>query len=485
MSGELTLEGFLAALLLASLVPQPCWADDLPPPGALTIERPSARIDRTLTILRWSEDYSFLSGVPRSELSAYERLKFIPLDENGANYMSLGGELRERVESYSAPAYGIGPAGARNFTSFAERALVNADLHLGPDVRFFVQLGAYGEGGRRPAPRPVDRSAPDVAQAFVDLALPGEVAGGQLSARLGRQQLGFGSGRLVSIRDATNIQRSFDAAKVSFAAKFGLRIDAFVGGPVAPMPGAFDDQVRGEMFSGIYATSPILSGGHLNLDVYFLNRERDSATYSQTTARERRRTIGSRVWGRSGGWDYDLEGAYQFGSFGTGDLRAWGVASDIGYTFEAPLRPRLGLKANIASGDHDPRDRVLQTFDALYPAIDYFSTAAIYAPTNGVDVQPSLRLNWMPNFWTQLGVDVFRRLRDTDAFYNAVGLPIVSGRAGGGALGTELVNFDAAWQVTPKLQLKFAFTEAIAEGALRRAGGRNQTFGLIQASLRF
>jgi len=65
--------------------------------------------------------------------------------------------------------------------------------------------------------------------------------------------------------------------------------------------------------------------------------------------------------------DYNFEFVFQWGSFGGGDIRAWMVASDTGYTFRyLPLRPRIGLKADIASGDSDPNDRDLQTFNAMF-----------------------------------------------------------------------------------------------------------------------
>jgi len=59
---------------------------------------------------------------------------------------------------------------------------------------------------------------------------------------------------------------------------------------------------------------------------------------------------------------------YQWGSFGRGEIRGWMVASDTGYTFPSlPLKPRLGVKANIASGDEEPADQDLQTFNHLFP----------------------------------------------------------------------------------------------------------------------
>ncbi|MGH8727269.1 MAG: alginate export family protein [Burkholderiales bacterium] len=67
----------------------------------------------------------------------------------------------------------------------------------------------------------------------------------------------------------------------------------------------------------------------------------------------------------------------QFGDFGDADIRAWTVASAFGFTFgDLPLKPRLGLHADIASGDDDPNDGTLRTFNAMLPKLNYLTEPA-------------------------------------------------------------------------------------------------------------
>lgn len=58
-----------------------------------------------------------------------------------------------------------------------------------------------------------------------------------------------------------------------------------------------------------------------------------------------------------------------------------------------PFRPRLGLRADIASGDEDPSNPDLQTFNPLFPKGAYFSEAALIGPANFIDLNPCLDLH--------------------------------------------------------------------------------------------
>lgn len=56
--------------------------------------------------------------------------------------------------------------------------------------------------------------------------------------------------------------------------------------------------------------------------------------FNQGVGREERHTIGTRSFGKLGHWDFNHEAVYQFGRFGSGNISAWSVATDHGYTFE-------------------------------------------------------------------------------------------------------------------------------------------------------
>jgi hypothetical protein len=92
--------------------------------------------------------------------------------------------------------------------------------------------------------------------------------------------------------------------------------------------------------------------------------------------------------------DFDDEALWQFGTFGSGNIRAWTVATETGYRFpNMPLKPRFSVKADISSGDH-PASNTLGTFNPLFPKGDYFGVLATTGPgpINFIDVHPHVEI---------------------------------------------------------------------------------------------
>src|SRR5437764_12752346 len=56
-------------------------------------------------LFRYDEDYRYLSE-PRAHSDLWDPIKFIPLGSDSGKWLSLGGELRERFEYYSATNFG-------------------------------------------------------------------------------------------------------------------------------------------------------------------------------------------------------------------------------------------------------------------------------------------------------------------------------------------------------------------------------------------
>jgi len=117
------------------------------------------------------------------------------------------------------------------------------------------------------------------------------------------------------------------------------------------------------------------------------------------------------------------------GSFGNGDIQAWTAASDVGFTFEnAPLKPRLGLKANVTSGDDNPNNADLQTFNPLFPKGAYFGEPALIGPANHIDVHPQLELALRRNVMLTLDWDCFWRESTHEGIYGPAVNLIQSGQ---------------------------------------------------------
>jgi len=341
---------------------------------------------------RQDEDWSMMRDPSyRSDWS--DKLKYIRLGRREDWYVSVGGEARPYYERYRNEDWGSVPQDLNGY--WLQRFLLHADFHLGKRVRFFGQLQSGIEAGKRGGPGPPDEDLLDVLQAFMDVTWNFN-NGRSLTLRAGRQEMSYGYGRLISIRDGTNVRQSFDGAKLMLRS-VDWNVDGFVVKPVENDRGFFDDApISSQTLWGIYAVRPLPRLPSLGkLDLYYIGFARRTAHFDQGSARETRHTVGTRLSGARGNSDYDAEFIRQFGSFGNGDLRAWAVGGVYGYTLRRlPFSPRLGVKANVTSGDGDPHDPDLGTFHPLFPRGAYFGQLASIGPLNHRDLHPKIDLTF-------------------------------------------------------------------------------------------
>jgi hypothetical protein len=133
-------------------------------PGSLGAQEPDRPAYRRL---RYEEDWSVLRD-PSRRTESLDRLKYIPLTADGWAWLTLGGEIRERYEYTHNPVWGQDPQDERGV--LLQRYTLFTDLHLGPDLRVFVELLSALADGRAGGAGPVDEDQLDVQQAFIDLS---------------------------------------------------------------------------------------------------------------------------------------------------------------------------------------------------------------------------------------------------------------------------------------------------------------------------
>ena len=224
----------------------------------------------------------------------------------------------------------------------------------------------------------------------------------------------------------------------------------------------------------------------LQADLYYLGLDRANAGFAQGRAQERRHTVGARLFGTTGAADWNFEGAYQFGSFGAAAIRAWTLSSDSGYTAESlPLSPRFGLKADAVSGDRNPTDGKLNTFNALYPKLPYFSEANVAAPANLLDLQPNVTVSPRKDLHVNLGWNGLWKQSRADAFY-APPLTAAADTAGSASrhIGQQWL-VAAEWTYSPMIALGANYVHFRPGSALRNAGGRAGDFVNLTMHLKF
>jgi hypothetical protein len=178
----------------------------------------------------------------------------------------------------------------------------------------------------------------------------------------------LGSGRLFDNNEGPNVKLSFDGFR-AIAEGEHVRLDLFAVKPVENNLGWFDDVPNhAQSVWGSYVTvpAPIVSRGQA--DFYYIGLDTKSVAYNGGAADELRHTLGTRLFRPIGqGLDYNWEGNYQWGSFGSASIRAWSVSTETGFTFDRlRFHPRPLLRADVYSGDSNPASQPLGTFNALF-----------------------------------------------------------------------------------------------------------------------
>lgn len=428
--------------------------------------------------LRYDDDFSYLRD-PAKRKDFWDGAKYIRLGDDPETYVTFGGELRERFESYTHPNFGIKAPVDNNY--ILHRLQIEADLHIGQYVRGFLQLSDDLRFGRRKLVSTTDVNRLDVSQAFVDLSAPTPY-GSTPTLRIGREELAYGFQRIIAVREGPNVRRTFDGFRV-IEDLGGVRIDLLAVRPVVNNEGIFDDTTN--THQQLYGAYIVVPAGPVKLDFYALTYENSRATYRGLTGDERRNTFGTRLSGAAYGFDWNAEATYQTGSFKGRDIQAWLLAAVNGYTFRTiAWSPRIGLEGNAASGDNT-RHPTITTFNALYPRLPYFAETSLLVPANIYDVRPTITVKPLPQLTIVAGYDMLWRVSSRDGLYQS-GMVLYTGtnKTTGSRVGSEF-SLDARLRPDEHLTLGAIYARFLAGDAIRAAGGKSVNFAVLFATYKF
>ncbi len=416
--------------------------------------------------IRSDEDWSILRERDRD--SSYERIKFIPLNQPATVFLSVGGQLRLRGEGWRN--FGFGGPGTRDDAFSLSRLRLHADLWLGRRARVFVEAkSALAAGRRLPGGfRTLDVDSIELQNGHLDLRFE---EGEAFRLRLGRQELEFGKQRLVSPLDWSNTRRSFDGVRLTARAS-SWKIDGFWTKYDVIHKYSFNRPGESGLdLYGLYGTG---SAGELGrIDLYWLGTERDRSTWGGATADEKRQTFGGRLWGGSkSGWDWEMESAFQVGTHGRRDIRAWMATGEVGHTWsQTHFRPRLSTGVDYASGDGDPSDGEVNTFDHILPlGHAYLGYIDFVGRQNILDWRQETRFNLGHGWMVTAANHLFWLDEPADALYNAGSGVVRPGRPGAPRrVGSEL-DFTASQTFSRFLRLDGGYSRFWAGPFIRATG---------------
>lgn len=393
--------------------------------------------------------------------------------------LSFGGQVRQQYERFVNEEWGAEVPDSNGY--WLQRYMLHIDARLSRHVRVYGEVKSGIEVGRAGGPRPPDEDQLDLHQAFVDASF------GPLTVRLGRQELAFGSQRLLAVREGPNIRQTFDGGN-AVVRRGRWRIDAFGARYVSTETGVFDDSSdTGRSVWGVYAVRSLAEDRTIGMDLYYMGYRRRSATFDQGRGREVRHSWGARVWRTSIPLDYNVEAVVQTGRFAEADIRAWTIASDTGYRiYTVPGQPRFGLRADITSGDRDREDNRLGTFNPMFPKGAYFGLIASAGPSNHMDLHPQLTLSIRDDLVMTTSWLFFWRHRMDDGIYGIPGNLLRSAERTRSRFVGHSPGVEVEWQVTERLSLTGNASLFTAGPFIQESGpGRDIGFIAAWATYRF
>jgi hypothetical protein len=349
----------------------------------------------------------------------------------------------------------------------------------------------------------------DLRQAYV------QVGPKDLNLTAGRQVLLYGDERLIGPGEWTNFTRTFDASKLHYEQpKFS--IDLFASTPVYIFRDSYDqsdffngsEAHRDLVFSGVYASTMAVQP--VTLDFYALYLHEDNnvplattvppISYPGTTISIPGTTtdfvtLGTRVKSdpkKLHGWEYDGEFAFQTGQVSDLNLQAFALHAGGGYTFEnCSWKPRLYAEYNYATGDDDPTDGDIGTFQNLFPSnhnkygvMDLFAWQNLSSPDIRFRVKPVKQVTLETafyGFW----------LADTnDAWYRANGTtkvrPITAVSRNASSYAGSEIDLIVTYQPIKFVNLQAGYSHFFAGDYLNATGRSDDAdFGYVQTTLTF
>ncbi len=394
-----------------------------------------------LMIIRYEENYD--DFIVTDSTRFIEKIKHLQFGKNNS-YVSFGGEVRLAFEHTKNPLLGlekgIDKAGLI-------RSYIHADNHFGKKSRVYIEMASgFKHWGLNP-PISIQEDQLFLHQFFVEYNFSTRV-NKRIIARIGRQELKVGSGRILSPRVGPNIRQSFDVFRLVFKGFSKWNFTAFYGRPVFNQLGVLDNEVLDKRSPEFWNVATTRSFKHLNADIYYFGYQKKKAIYIQGIGDELRHSIGGRIYANKK-FDFDIEALYQFGKFGANNIKAFTFSANLGYSYKDMLtKPRLGLKLDYISGDRSRFDGNLQTFNAMFPDGGYFAGVNALGPSNLFDIHPSIDYEFSKNLRLSTGGAFVWRSNLTDGLYNPAGFILVNDTGNNAArfVGTQFTQ-TARWEI--------------------------------------
>lgn len=327
----------------------------------------------------------------------------------------------------------------------------------------------------------------DLRQGFLDLhTTAGRVP---LTAIAGRQELKFGSERIVGISDWTNNSRTWDG----FVGRLGdsNRVDFFSTSVVAVHASSLDKHGAGLTFHGAYGSIATWIP-HVHLSPYALVRTVRGVTSQQSIkGNEVETTFGFEVEGSlPENFDYEVNAGLQRGSYANDSIHSGQSFSKLSYTIKPlPWTPRIGGEYDYATGNTRRNLFRISTYDQQYPSnhnafglVDQFGYQNIRMERINLDLGPSKNLTLL------IQGEFLNLVNDEDSLYASSGSVFIKSPTAGFKSDDIGTGFDASGKYVfhDAYVVNFGVGHLFPGGVLiNNSHGAAETLGYFSLTYRF
>ena len=329
----------------------------------------------------YQNDFSYLSNPDYKGYNLGEGIKQLPVGVKGK--LDVGGQYRLRYHS-EQNMRGAGLTG-RDDEFLLDRTRIYADYKINKRGRVFVEFLDAGSSYENFAPRQIEVQHFDAQNLFGDLVLIDSELG-KLTGRAGRQELLFGSQRLLSPLDWANNRRRFDGGRLTWSNEDSTT-DLLLVRPENINFNKFDSPNQNQALWGVYNTNKMLENG--TIDSYYLG-------FEDTTTNLHVHTLGTACKGEVDGLLWDDEFGYQLGKNPDGsNISAYSLTFGLGAKSIGSMKPTFWIYYDWASGD----DSINNGWNQLFPLghkflgfIDLFGRRNIHDINSILSFSPTQKL---------------------------------------------------------------------------------------------
>jgi hypothetical protein len=386
-------------------------------------------------------DFRYLDNPNNTETDFLDPLKRIHLGDDWL--LSLGGEIRNRYAQIdNALLFNKNKVQAGNDDRYdLFRARLYEDLWYRDIFRLYGEFISADSSAQSVPRSNSDVDKADILNLFAEIKLF-DIDEHGLYLRGGRQELLFGSQRLISPSDWSNDLRTFQGVRATWHNE-DVEFDLFWTQPVIVNSGQFDSVDDKQQFFGNWWKYRLTKD--TSIDLYYLNLDNNNhgvatGQYKATGGYDVN-TIGIRFVGQQDRFLWDFEDAFQFGEWVNQQICSGMSVTGIGWWFKSlPAEPTVWLYYDYASGDPHPGvGDVHRTFDPLFPfGHQYFDSLDAIGRENINDAH--IDTAFFPVPWMRLTFAYHNLTLESakDALYNTTGSVVRSDPTG--KSGTDVGN---------------------------------------------